>query len=96
MRNSLIIVLFNLIILANLNFAQVNPDINFYPLHVGDTWQYFVEYDSDFDYEDTTYYMQTSVVGIDTISGREYFVLESKDNNYLNKRYLRIDAFVTS
>ena len=92
LRNSLIIILFNLFFLGNLNFAQVNPDINFYPLHVGDTWQYFVEYDSDFDYEETTYYIQRSVVGVDTISGREYFVLESKDNNYLNKRYLRIDS----
>ena len=87
--------MFNIFLLANLNFAQVNPNINFYPLHVGDTWQYFVEYDSDYDYEDTTYYLKTSVVGLDTLEGDIYYIVDSSSHASLNpgnRIYLRIDS----
>ena len=95
LRNSLIIIAFNLIYLVNLNFAQVNPDINFYPLHVDDTWQYFVEYDSHFDYEDTTYYTQKRVVGLDTLEGKVYYIVDGSSHASLNSDrqiYLRIDS----
>jgi len=78
-----------------LNFAQVNPDINFYPLHVGDTWQYFVEYDSAFDDEDTTYYTQKRVVGLDTLEGKVYYIVNGSSHASLNSDrqiYLRIDS----
>ena len=73
----------------------MNPDINFYPLHVGDTWQYFVEYDSDFDYEDTTYYTQTSVIGLDTLVGKVYYLVDGSSHASFNSArqiYLRIDS----
>ena len=73
----------------------MNPDINFYPLHVGDTWQYFVEYDSDFDYEDTTYYTQKRVVGLDTLEGKVYYIVDGSSHASLNSDrqiYLRIDS----
>ena len=95
LRNSSIIISFNLFFLGNLNFAQVNPDINFYPLHVDDTWQYFVEYDSHFDYEDTTYYTQKRVVGLDTLEGKVYYIVDGSSHASLNSDrqiYLRIDS----
>ena len=62
---------------------------------MGDTWQYFVEYDSDFDNEDTTYYIQTSIVGLDTLGGNVYYIIEGSSHaSFCSDRriYLRIDS----
>ena len=63
--------------------------LNFYPLHVGDTWVYSVNYDSDFDNEDSTYFATTLVTGIETINGKEYFKI---DDAFGERNLLRIDS----
>ena len=78
-----------LILLSPKIFSQVNPDINFYPIHVGDTWVYSVNYNSDYDNEDSTYFATTLVTGIETINGKEYFKI---DDAFGERNLLRIDS----
>jgi len=68
---------------------NINPDIAFYPLHVGDTWQYHVNFDTVPVDDDTTYYSTTKVIGTDTLNEKKYFIIDDSDGP---TRYIRIDT----
>ena len=78
-KNISITFILTLFLLPNQIFSQVNPDVAFYPLHVGDIWHYKVVFDTVPDNEDTTYYSTTEVIGKDTFNGQTYFVIENSD-----------------
>jgi hypothetical protein len=66
-----------------------NPNLNFYPLHVGDFWIYNVKFDSDFDNQDSTYFAKTSVLGLDTIDSKVYYKIEDA---FGERNLIRIDS----
>ena len=78
-----------LFLLPNQIFPQLNPDVAFYPLHVGDMWHYKVVFDTVPVDEDTTYYSTTEVTGREIINGQTYFIINNSDGPI---RYLRIDS----
>jgi len=92
MKNSLLFVF--IINITNL-YSQSDSVLDFYPLQVGNYWQYHVIFDSAFDYEDTTYYSYREVVG-DTVmlNGQTYFAIQGNNefSNYSNTEFLRVDT----
>ena len=70
---------------------SVNPDVAFYPLHVGDTRQYLVEYKYTDATKDSSYYASVYVRGIDTLAdGKQYFRITNSENYCL--KYIRVDS----
>ena len=88
-KNISITFILALFLLPNKSFSQLNSDVNFYPLHVGDKWVYNINFDSAFDNEDSTYYATTTVIGKEVIEGREYFII---DDAFGEREYVRIDS----
>lgn len=77
--------------------SQVNPAINFYPLHVGDVWQYEITYQPP-NYQNKTFYLSKRVLA-DTLltNGKRYFLIEQPPFTYdeiksLEKVFIRIDT----
>lgn len=79
-----------LLLISTTIFSQVNPDVNFYPLHVGDSWQYLVEYKYMDSEKDSSYYETITVHSIDTLNGKAYFALINSENYCLKQ--IRIDS----
>ena len=81
--------------------SQVNPNVNFYPIRVGNVWQYKVHTEGNFLDGDTSYYMKRTIVS-DTImkNGKKYYkaipmqpdppINFSYYSDYSN--YIRIDS----
>ncbi len=88
-KKSVIILSFFLFLFSNQIFSQVNPDVNFYPLHVGDIRQYLLEQKGT---KDTTLYFTTEIVRKDTVDGVVYFFMIGKNLNDVNGMKLRIDS----
>ena len=77
--------------------SQVNPAINFYPLHVGDVWQYKITYQPP-NYQNKTSYLSKKVLA-DTLltNGKRYFFIEQPPFIYdeikkLEEVFIRIDT----
>lgn len=90
------IIIFVLLLSAKL-FAQVNPSLNYYPLHIGDEWQYKVTY-FDTSPNNRISYLSKRVIS-DTIlaSGKRYFLIEQPPFTYdeikvLEKAFVRVDS----
>ena len=88
-KNSLFILTIILSSFSNQVISQSNPNLGFYPLHIGDIWQYNVVFDTIPENEDTTYNSITQVIGKEVFNGQSYFVI---DNSNGPTRYLRIDS----
>ena len=59
-----------------LSFAQTREELNYYPLHVGDEWQYKITYHS-ITYQENTFYMSKKVLADTTfLNGVKYFIVE--------------------
>jgi hypothetical protein len=77
--------------------SQVNPAINFYPLHVGDVWQYKVTYRPP-NYQDKISYLSKRVLADTLLSnGNRYFLVEQPpftydEINLSEKVFVRIDS----
>ncbi len=70
---------------------NINPDVAFYPLHVGDTWQYTVELKYRDSSKDSSYYASVYVYGIDTLSdGKEYYIIANSEFDCM--KHIRIDS----
>lgn len=77
--------------------SQVNPAINFYPLHVGDVWQYKITYQPP-NYQNKISYLSKRVLA-DTLltNGKRYFFVEQPPFTYdeiknLERVLIRIDT----
>lgn len=90
----MLLILFVSLLYSSL-YSQDESIINFYPLHIGDYWQYHVVFDSGFNYEDTTYYGFRRVDG-DTLmaNGKTYFVIKENQVHSMSSyyEYFRIDT----
>ncbi len=69
---------------------NINSDVAFYPLHIGDTWQYLVEYIYRDSAKDSSYYATVTVKGIDTLYGKTYYTITNSENWSL--KHIRIDS----
>ncbi len=68
-----------------------SKDIAFYPLHIGDTWQYLVELKYQDSSKDSSYYASVYVRDIDTLDdGKEYYNITNSENYCLKQ--IRIDS----
>lgn len=84
----LFLILFNTKILS-----QVNPDINFYPLHVGDIKQYLINQKANYPNGlDTTFFVTIEVISKEFIDGNSYFNISSTNPIYENGVLIRIDS----
>lgn len=86
-----------ILLLPSVAKSQVNPAIDFYPLHVGNIWQYKITYMPP-SYESKTFYLSKKVLA-DTIltNGKRYFLIEQPPFIYdeiknLEKVLIRIDT----
>ncbi|MHB8905316.1 MAG: hypothetical protein ACYC6D_04240 [Melioribacteraceae bacterium] len=77
--------------------SQVNLAINFYPLHVGDVWQYKITYQPP-NYQNKTSCL-SKIVLADTLltNGKRYFLIEQPPFTYdeiknLESVFIRIDT----
>ncbi len=61
--------------------SQVNPAINFYPLHVGDVWQYKIRYFPEAG-KDTTFYMFKRVLTDTLLNNKRYYLIEQPPFTY--------------
>ncbi|KAF0139256.1 MAG: 5'-nucleotidase [Stygiobacter sp.] len=84
-------------IFSALSFSQTREELNYYPLHIGDVWQYKIKYFPETE-SDTIFYMTKKVVG-DTIqsNGKRYFIVEQppftwKRFKTTERTYIRIDS----
>lgn len=71
--------------------AQTHPAVRFYPLSVGDRWQYH----SLYHYHSTHQYSYYTVEAVgDTLpaNGKRYVILHSSNNNPMIPRYQRVDS----
>ena len=83
-----------LLMFLNIN-AQINPvkdALNYYPLHIGDFWQYQFIYSKFEIFHEDTSIIHREVIG-DTLmpNGKKYFIVH-EFYPYPPKRYLRIDS----
>ncbi len=63
----------------------VYDHLDFFPLHIGDMWQYNISH------PDTTYYFTYLIIGDTTMpNGESYFIKTSENSTYF--QYLRIDT----
>ena len=86
------IIIFVLLLSAKL-FAQVNPSLNYYPLHIGDFWQYRVTKNPSLGSDSVWIGFKTVLK--DTILEnykRYYIVNERFFDNYDRIRFIRIDS----
>ena len=88
-KNSLLSYIENAVFVQYDKIENENP-LDFYPLHVGDKWQYFVEEKQIGEENETSRYIEINVVGKDTIDDKSYFILTNSENYCL--QYLRIDS----
>jgi len=76
-----------LIIPISWTFSQ-ESHLSFYPLHIGDWWQYIkIDY-QDYPRLDTTYY-KSEIVGDTIVNGHRYFI---QDYSLGITKYLRVDS----
>lgn len=92
-----IFLLLVILLLPSVAKSQINPAIDFYPLHVGNIWQYKITYMPP-SYERKTFYLSKKVLA-DTIltNGKRYFLIEQPPFIYdeiknLEKVFIRIDS----
>ncbi len=85
-------------VLARISFSQINPACAFYPLKIGDLWQYRVTFVLNNTNIDTTYYSFKEVLG-DTLmpNGYHYKIvseesLESYEVGDMIIRYIMVDS----
>ena len=97
MKSNKVYLLVVVLLLSVKLFAQVNPSLNYYPLHVGDVWQYKITYTPP-DYKYQTFYMLKRVIA-DTIltNGKKYFLVEQppfiwEEIKNLERVFIRIDS----
>ena len=78
-------------------FSQANEMLNFYPLHVGDIWQYEITYQPETGRPEV-FYSVKKVLGDTTLeNGKKYFLIEQPPFTYqrilsLEKILVRIDS----
>jgi len=81
------------VILSTIIYSQSDSldYLNFYPIHIGDVWQYAEPYSNGSI--DTIFYYTSQIVG-DTImpNGIPYFIKERNRSNSVDIQYLRIDT----
>lgn len=91
------IIIFILLIISNLVLSQTNGDISFYPLHIGDFWQYKGFEKDDIGRIKSEWIAYKKVVG-DTIlsNGKKYFVINENKfptpNFSTGYKFIRIDS----
>ena len=97
MKSNIVYLLVVVLFLSVKLFAQVNPSLNYYPLHVGDIWQYKVTY-FDTSPNNRISYLSKKVIS-DTIlaNGKRYFLIEQPPFTYdeikvLEKAFVRVDS----
>ncbi len=85
------------LLLSTKIFAQVNPSLNYYPLHIGDEWQYKITYRPP-DYKEKTFYLSRKVLS-DTVltNGQRYFLIEQpaftwEEIKGLERIFVRVDS----
>lgn len=83
------------IILVNIIFSQqetVSEAIKYYPLHIGDFWEYKVVRTGDAPNENWIEYK--SIIGDTILSNHKYFIVKTDTNSNLgiHTSYLRIDS----
>jgi hypothetical protein len=84
------------IMVCKISFAQIDSldeALRFYPLHVGDYWQYQVIRQSGFPNIDTSWIANIEVIG-DTIlaNNKKYFVFETSKITFPQPQFIRIDS----
>lgn len=72
-------------------FAQAHPAVRFYPLSVGDIWQYHSEY-SIRSNKQYSYYTVEAVGDTFPANGKRYVIVHSSNNNPMIPRYQRVDS----
>jgi len=90
----LIIVYF--FVVSNL-FSQVRDELNYYPLHIGDVWQYKVTYTPERFPERISYLIKRVISDTVLSNGRKYFLIEQPPFTYdeiknLERVLIRIDT----
>ena len=73
--------------------AQVDSNVAYYPLHVGDVWQYWYHYDIAYSTKFESTYVFAKVVG-DTLmpNGKWYKTLVAPEINQYQTLYQRVDS----
>lgn len=90
------LVIISFFVVSNL-LSQIRDELNYYPLQVGDMWQYKINYQPESG-KDTTFYMLRTVLADTLLSnGRKYFIVEQPPFTYyeiknLERVLIRIDS----
>lgn len=83
-----------LIISVNGQIGDINEALKYYPLHIGNYWEYETFRFPLSDTPDTSWIFSKEVTGDTTISGKKFFIVETKrlSGDFLNRRFYRIDS----
>lgn len=90
------LLVFGLLLSAKI-FSQVNPLLDYYPLHVGDVWRYKVTYDDASRNQKISYLFKRVISDTILENGKRYFLIEQPPFTYneidnLERVLIRIDS----
>lgn len=77
--------------------AQIDERLNFYPLHVGDLWQYEITYLTEYGLEEVSYFEKKVLADTILQNSLKYFIVEQPPFTYqkiakFDTIYVRIDT----
>ena len=76
MKSTKVYLLVFVLILSAKLFAQVNPSLNYYPLHVGDEWQYKITHYEGGRFKSVSYFAKRVLSDTIMSNGKRYFHIE--------------------
>ncbi|MEW5843437.1 MAG: T9SS type A sorting domain-containing protein [Bacteroidota bacterium] len=64
------------LLLSTKIFAQVNPSLNYYPLHIGDEWQYKITHYEEAKFKGVSYFVKKVLSDTIMSNGKKYYRVE--------------------